>query len=148
MKIEDFIEVLDFPMSTRIGVVYVFFWVAGGVRTPFYVGQTGRFLPRMEDYCAADFAASTDFKVGEAAKYLKNTMNYDVVVGYRLSADPCKDESEIICELRIKRVRLLNDLPGYDYRTADINDQKKEVQKFCDDLRPVFSGEIDSLPTL
>jgi len=121
MKFEDF-SVVDFPLARGPilppdGFVYVFCWVADGVETPFYVGQTNRFAGRMTDYALANFKASTDFCVGEAVKYLKGTKNYRVVVRHRPSPDPPKEEKAIIRRLLVSGVWLLNCLPRYDYRT-------------------------------
>jgi hypothetical protein len=64
MKLEGF-NTIDFGTS-REGVVYVFFVATETEEIPFYVGETDRFQGRMDDYVRAQFAAPTDFKVGEA----------------------------------------------------------------------------------
>jgi hypothetical protein len=134
MTSDDF-TLIDFPPAQpqREGVIYVFFWVDEGVLTPFYVGETDRFIGRMDDYEGASFKATADFKVGEAIKYLKNAKNYRVVVGHRQSANRRDEEKRMISKYRAD-VPLLNDLPGYDYRTANMEDERLRVQRFCDEL--------------
>jgi hypothetical protein len=137
MTFEGF-SVVEFPptkgslLGPPNGFVYVFCWVADGVEIPFYVGQTDRFSLRMNDYCGANFSACTDFCVGEAVKYLKTTKNKRVVVRYRPSVDPPKEEKATIRELLISGVRLLNCLPRYDYRTATATEERDAIRKFCD----------------
>lgn len=135
MRFEDF-RVADFPIakgpvSSPEGFVYVFCWVADGVETPFYVGQTNRFSGRMNDYSLANFKACTDFCVGEAVRYLK-TKRYTVVVRHRPSLSPPKEEKEIIRHLLVSGVWLLNCLPRYDYRTDSESEEREVVHRFCD----------------
>ena len=96
----------------------------------------------MDDYCGALFAACTDFRVGEAVKYLKNEKSLRIVVRYRSSEFPRKDEDSIIRELQLSGVRLLNDLISYDYRTANCEEERAAVKKFCDIL---FSEAVGKL---
>jgi hypothetical protein len=88
----------------------------------------------MEDYCLAQFQASTDFRVGEAVSYLRGTKGYQIVLRYRASAEPAKDEYHLIRKLQLSGFRLLNDLLGYNYRTAQETDERAAVQQFCDVL--------------
>jgi hypothetical protein len=113
------------------GFIYVFFWVADGVENPFYVGQTQRLSGRMDDYLSASFQASTDFRVGEAVKYLHDVKKYPVVVKYRASTDPPKEEYEIIRDLLMEGTWLLNCFPGYDYLKANEAEERNAVQRFC-----------------
>lgn len=136
MKFEDF-SVTDFPVvrgsiSSPEGFVYIFCWVANGVETPFYVGQTNRFSGRMNDYSLANFSACTDFCVGEAVRYLKDTKTYSVVVRYKQSTDPPREEKEIIRRLLVSGVWLLNCLPRYDYRNDTETEEREVVHRFCD----------------
>jgi hypothetical protein len=111
MKLENF-SVVDFPpakdsLPSRAGFVYVFCWVADdGAETPFYVGQTRRFLGRMNDYDLANFKACTDFCVGKAVKYLTSTKNVRVVVRHRPSSEPLKEEKTIVRHLIEPMIRL------------------------------------------
>jgi len=138
MDFDGFSEVTFSPAKGQLpesgGFVYIFFWVADRVETPIYVGQTNGLAKRMEDYEQANFAASTDFRVGEAAKYLRNTRMCRVVVKYKPSKDPPKDEREIIRTLVLEGARLLNCLPSYDYHQADEESEREAVQRFCDML--------------
>jgi hypothetical protein len=134
MRIEDFADYIDFPTPSRVGVVYVIFWIANDQPIPLYVGQTGRFLARMEEYFDADFMAATDFKVGAAVKYLRDVRERRIVVAHRQSDDRFRDESQLIRDLQSQKARLLNELPGYNYRTANIEEQRKKIEEFCDQL--------------
>ena len=111
--------------------MYVFFWVADGVESPFHVGQTKRLSGRMDDYRLAYFKACTDFRVGEAVKYLNDIKDYPVIVKYRASTDPPKEEYEIIRDLHMEGTWLLNCFPGYDYLKANEADERNAVQRFC-----------------
>ena len=145
MNLEDF-SVMDFPPTKNSlpgpphGCVYILCWVADGVETPLYVGQTDRFSGRMNDYCLANFNACTDFCVGEAVKYLKSAKNYRVTVRYRPSLNPGKEEKAIIRGLLVSGVRLLNCLPRYDYRTDSKAEEREVVQRFCDMLAANHAG--------
>lgn len=93
---------------------------------------------RMQDYCQASFKASTDFKVGEAIKYLQQK-NYDIVVKSKQAAGVSKihrtkEEREIIRKLHLEGLQLLNDFRGYDYRTASEDEERMAIQMFCDNL--------------
>ena len=89
---------------------------------------------RIAEYLFADFQAQTDFKVGVAIRYLKNTKGVRVEIGQKHSSELFQDEGDIIRELRSKSVRLLNQHSGYDYRSADRDSEKERVHRFCDDL--------------
>ena len=135
MKLGDFEHVIDFPQ--RGNLVYVHFYVRDGMNDgkPFYVGETGSFIGRMSDYLRATFAAATDFKVGEAIRYLAQN-NIRVKVGYQECPDRKSaraKESEFIARLRKEGVPLLNDLDGYNYLTANEDDERSKVHQFCDD---------------
>lgn len=134
MNSSDFPHVIEFPLQRR-SVLYVFFCAINNAEVPFYVGETDRFAERMGHYFRAQFAAPTDFKVGEAVRYL-TTKDIRIKVGYR----ECRDrqdrkraESELINSLRA-RFKLLNDIPGYNYRTADEIAERQRVHVFCDEL--------------
>ena len=64
---------MEFPQHRDI--VYVFLYVPdeGAEPVPFYVGESSRHVGRFGDYMSANFTASTDFKVGEAVKYLQKS---------------------------------------------------------------------------
>jgi hypothetical protein len=52
--------------------VYVFVVEMGNLFFPLYVGQTNRLFGRFGDYQYASFQAPTDFRVGEACKFLRS----------------------------------------------------------------------------
>jgi hypothetical protein len=134
MKSADFDHVIDLPRRSH--VVYVLFYIFNdeeGER-PFYVGETNRFEARMFDYVIATFGSSTDFKVGEAVRYLVEN-GARVTIGY----DECASravaramESDFIKRLHGEGFGLVNDLEGYDYRTAINADERTKVHAFCD----------------
>jgi hypothetical protein len=135
MKLADFEHVIDFPR--RSNVVYVLFYFRDDADNgkPFYVGETASFIGRMTDYLRGTFAAATDFKVGEAVRYfIQNDIR--VRVGYQEHPDRPSaraKEGELIARLRDDGIPLLNDLFGYDYRTANQSDEGKRVHQFCDE---------------
>jgi hypothetical protein len=134
MKSADFDHVFDFPQRSH--VVYVLFYIRDDEEgeQAFYVGETDRFGARMMDYVIAAFGASTDFKVGEAIRYLVAN-GARVTVGYNECAnrkDARAMERDFINGLRIEGVGLINDLDGYDYRTAINSDERTKIHDFCD----------------
>lgn len=136
MDFEGF-AVLEFPRksSERKEFVYVFCWIDGGVEVPFYVGQTSRMWGRLDDYYWAVFSACTDFRVGEAIRYLC-AKGYRVVVRYKQCADGRACENDIIGKLHQDGRTLLNDAAGYDYRTAIEADERKRIQVSVEALPP------------
>jgi len=129
---------LDFPLSARSlpetpdGYVYVLCWIRNGAESAFYVGQTKRLARRMNDYRVAQFAACTDFRVGEAVRYLRDGKKCRIVVRYKVSTEMRKEEYGLIRELHLSGVRLMNDFSSYDYRMANETEERVAVQKFCD----------------
>ena len=87
----------------------------------------------MGDYVVAAWEAQTDFKVGRAAKYLMER-GQDVLFKYKNSADRKKEQDEFICEFKSQGFTLLNDLPGYDYRTASKEQELEKIEKFIDKI--------------
>lgn len=131
MKLTDFSHTVEFPKRTH--VVYVLFYGEDGGK-PFYVGETASFISRMTDYLRATFAAATDFKVGRAVRYLAAN-NIRIRIGYEEHSDrkaARAAEDRLIRQLRDEGVPLLNDLDGYDYRTAAIEEESTRVHQFCD----------------
>jgi len=129
---------IPFPLPPCGGVVYVFFFRRPGVEkeTIFYVGQTHRFLGRMEDYRRAAFAASTDFKVGETIRYLREYRKCTITVKYMQGENPEQHEIAIIHRLRQppNAIPLLNDLNGYNYQEADVDEERHRIKMFCDEI--------------
>jgi hypothetical protein len=81
------------------------------------------------------FSAPTDFRVGEAVKYL-GTKGYRTVVKYRPSVDPRGEEAAIIKDLRSLALILLNCLSGFDFQKADESEERSRVQSFMDTMLP------------
>lgn len=115
------------------GCVYVLIFSKDGIDKPFYVGQTKRFLGRMDDYFWADFQAATDFKVGEAIRYFCTPpINGKVFAKYKASAQPRDEETLLIAELKGRGLTLLNSVEGYDYRTADKQNRTAALHSVCE----------------
>jgi hypothetical protein len=136
MNFEAFTAV-DFPPINREvpKFVYVLFWVTESQQVPFYVGQTSRIWGRLDDYYWGTFWASTDFRIGEAIRYL-NTKAHRVVVKYKGSEDPRGEEARIIEDLRRAGYTLLNGIGGFDFRKADESEERLKVHRFIDGLLP------------
>jgi len=124
---------IDFAPRSGPGFVYVLCWVAEEGEVPFYVGETQSAWGRLNDYYWADFQASTDFKVGEAVKHLY-AGNRRVIAKYKASTDRLRDQNAIIAALRAEGRTLLNDCRGYNYRTADENNERVRIREFIDAL--------------
>ena len=114
------------------GFVYVFFWIDDGVEVAFYVGETGRLAARINEYCMAGFGACTDFRTGEAIRYLIGVKKRRIILKYRPSKNQKEDEKQLIRDLLLSGVRILNSFPGYDYRYADKAEERQAVQNYCD----------------
>ncbi len=138
----DEFDVTDFPTLKSLrslpgrpaGFVYVILWIAHEVQVPLYVGQTRRLSERMKDYCKAHFMAVADFRVGEAIRYLRDVKKYRIVLKYKRSDGPTREESTIIRKLHLCGVFPMNDLVGYNYQTAKRAEERRIVRKFCDAL--------------
>jgi hypothetical protein len=117
-----------------IGFVYVVFWASGEVEMPFYVGETDSVSRRMGDYWSAQFGAPTDFRVGEAIRYLRDIRNCRISLKYKRSDERKQEEIVLIRKLHLSGVLLLNDLCGYDYWTANKDEERLIIQLFCDRL--------------
>ena len=77
---------------------------------PFYVGESGRNIGRLGDYVSAQFTASTDFNVGQAAKYFA-AKGFRVAVFYKPMAtrNAAKQlQDEYVKRLRANGAMLLN----------------------------------------
>ena len=132
MDFEGFTSV-DFSTKSDVGFVYVLCCLDKESEIPFYVGQTQSIWGRLDDYHWADFQASTDFRVGEAAKYLR-AKNLRIVAKYKASAERRIEEGEIIDALHKEGRRLLNDCPGYHYKTAIPEAERAKVQQCVEDI--------------
>lgn len=93
----------------------------------------------MWDYCTAQFQACTDFRVGEAIKYLREHKGCRITLRYKASDNPPKDERELIRELQVSGPRLLNGLVAYDYQATKPETERLFIRRFCDLLVPTLS---------
>ncbi|MFC1826223.1 hypothetical protein ACFLYZ_02385 [Thermodesulfobacteriota bacterium] len=119
---------IEFPRNPNI--VYIIYIVKDGDEIPIYVGESSRNIGRFGDYVSAKFSASTDFKIGEAIKYIR-TFDYSVRIKYKetLDRDRKNKEREILSNFS-GRYHLLNDLSGYDYLNADELDERLKIHEF------------------
>jgi hypothetical protein len=129
------IRVDTLPKSSE-GFVYVFIVFCNGRQLPIYVGQTKRLAARMGDYEYAQFAACTDFRVGEAVRYFHNERDCGIQVRYRSSTHGLQDEYRIIRELQLLGFHLLNDLRAYDYHQTNADAERKIIRRFCNVIMP------------
>ena len=126
MKISRFKKRIKF--ESPVAGVYAFFIVKGAEEIPFYIGETSSFTARIGDYQRAHFSAITDFKVGQAVRYLRER-GYSVVVGCSEHPNRRKEEKRLIQEAKEKQHELLNGL--------SLGSKGKEqacacVQEWCD----------------
>jgi hypothetical protein len=130
----DFSDFQEMEFPRHRDIVYVFHYVIGDDNdaVPFYVGESSRHVGRFGDYMSANFSASTDFKVGEAVKYLRER-GARIVVKFKESSDRREEEKQLLHKLR-HSVKLLNDLKGYRYGAADIDDERQKIHRFIDEI--------------
>jgi len=112
--------------------VYVIVVTADNGQFPLYVGQTGRLCGRIGDYTTAQFHAPTDFRVGEAIKYLLTQKPCRVDFFYRPSEAHLQDEKVLIREFLLAGYTLLNFLAAFDYKTANRDEERLLVHRFCE----------------
>jgi hypothetical protein len=134
MNFDGFSSVDFLPINRELpAFVYVLFWISESGEVPFYVGQTTRIWGRMDDYYWATFSAATDFRVGEAVRHL-GARGYRVIIKYKATREPLKDEAAIIDDLRpclkAEGRELLNDLSGFNYRVADELAERSRIHDF------------------
>ena len=104
-----------------------------GDTIPFYVGESRRGTRRIGDYLSAQFAASTDFKVGMAVQALREA-GCEVFVSHQRSNDRRTDEAKLIDRYTKLGHKLLNSVPGYNYRSAQKSTEKTRIQQFVTEL--------------
>jgi hypothetical protein len=121
------------PFPEKGDIIYLIGIVHNEKFIPFYIGQTSRNIGRFGDYVSAKFSASTDFKVGEAIKYLR-TLGYKILIKYKESEDRRNEEKGVINEFKQKNKTypLLNEIDGYGYTNADENSERLKIRKFID----------------
>lgn len=96
---------------------------------PFYVGESSRHVGRFGDYVSANLSASTDFKVGQAVKHLRER-GCEVMIRYKSTSSRRDDEKSLIQLFEAKGLQLLNSLGGYKYSEADPDQEKAKVREF------------------
>ena len=74
VNLKDFIDVM-FPQYKKIVYILYFKDKNTNIEIPFYIGESSRGIGRFYDYLMAQFAASTDFKVGEAIRHFQGQGN-------------------------------------------------------------------------
>jgi len=127
----DFVE-MEFPQHKEI--VYVLFFAneENDYEAPFYVGESSRGIGRFGDYISANFSASTDFKVGETVRYLRER-GFKVRIKYKECEDRKAEERKIINILQ-KKSLLLNELEGYNYTTSNEAAERARLHSFLERL--------------
>jgi len=124
----DFAE-MEFPQHKEI--VYVLcFSDESGREIPLYVGESLRGIGRFGDYISAKFSAPTDFKVGEAVRYLRSR-GFKVHIKYKESEDRKAEERKIISILR-RKSRLLNELEGFSYTASNEQAERARLHSFLE----------------
>jgi hypothetical protein len=131
IDLSDFQE-MEFPRHKDIVYVFHFHTDKTPQPIPFYVGESSRHVGRFGDYMSANFSASTDFKVGEAVKYLRN-YGARIFVKFKETHDRREEEKVLLHKLR-RSVKLLNDLKGYRYGEADIDDERQKIHRFMEEI--------------
>jgi hypothetical protein len=127
--LEDY-NVIDFPTTPNI--VYVLFFDMNGAEVYFYVGQTSRHIGRLGDYVSGKFTAATDFRVGEAIKYLQEK-KLVIRVKYREVLNSKSEERDLIQQLS-RKFKLLNHLPAYNYLKSTPDAELTKVRRFIDEV--------------
>lgn len=125
-------SVMTFPKQRDIVYVLCYKCKETNKVCPFYIGESSRNVGRIGDYLSARFTAATDFKVGEAIRYLQFE-GYEVEIKFKDSSDRKAEEKALIINLR-KSYILLNDLNGYDYRTANESEERSRIRAFIDKI--------------
>ncbi|MDD2753459.1 MAG: hypothetical protein PHT44_02535 [Candidatus Portnoybacteria bacterium] len=122
-----------FNFPNDISAVYIIYSAKDNRKIPIYVGESSSLWGRIGDYCRASFKSSTDFKVGEAIKYLRERRQ-NIIVDIRHKDIHTKKERKEKEGATIKEIgrHLLNELKGYNYKNAHIEEQRKRVKEFCD----------------
>ena len=124
------------------GEVYVLLFDDGLSSKEFYVGQTSRFLGRMDDYFWAESAAATDFKVGIAIRYFSQKLGGRVFAKHKAVDDPRAEEKRILELLRGHP--LLNDQGlWYDYKTSNLIEVEDRIVSKCNEI-VAFTGRSET----
>ncbi len=124
-------QTITFPAGGDI--VYVIGFQKGNSFVPIYVGESSRNIGRFGDYVSAKFSASTDFKVGMAVKYLQE-QGRKMLIKYKDSPDRKAEQDQLIRQIQSRGFRLLNDLKGYDYKSANEQAELVKIRSFVDEM--------------
>jgi len=125
-------EMMRFPDHGNIIYVIIFARKGESQGVPIYVGESSKHVGRLGDYISAKFSACTDFRVGEAMRYLQS-LGYDVLMKYMQSHNRKDEERNLINSLR-GSFRLLNDMGAYKYKLADEEQERSKIHAFIDYL--------------
>jgi len=120
---------IPFPEEGNIVYVILYRTPTNPDSTPLYVGESTRNIGRFGDYIKANFRAQTDFKVGRVVRLLRNA-GCEVIVRYATSQHRKVDERALIAKYRAKGIHLLNDLPGYNYKSGNEGDEERRLLDF------------------
>ena len=127
-----FPTVLDFP-QWDVSAVYIVFCISKEKEIPIYVGETNSIRRRIGEYISTNFTMHTNFKVGNAIRYFQEK-RYEVKVKYEVTEYRKEREDKIKAELQQAGYELLNDLKGYNDKTANEEEERQRVRVFCDDI--------------
>ena len=128
---KDFKE-MRYPIDFEWKKVYVICIKKHGKNIPIYVGETRRMFERIRDYFDPSFDAQTDFKIGIALKHILDK-GYEISILHKTSESRKAEEKKILTKLKANGYVLLNDLKGYDYKTANENNEREKICRFVDE---------------
>ncbi|MBN2267725.1 MAG: hypothetical protein JW725_05320 [Candidatus Babeliaceae bacterium] len=139
----DFAE-MEFPQHKEI-VYVLYFSDESGREVPLYVGESLRGVRRFGDYISAKFSAPTDFKVGEAVRYLQSR-GFKVRIKYKESEDRKGEERKIVSILR-RKSRLLNELEGFSYTASNEEAERTKLYSFLEIMTQERGIRTDGIST-
>ena len=122
----------SFEFPTKTSAVYALGIESKNQFVPFYIGETTDLDRRISEYLNPNFDAPTDFRVGEAIKYLK-ARGYVVIFKFKLSDNP-EEEEKAYTERTEKEItdKLLRG--SYDYKTSDPEAERKRAWSEVDEF--------------
>jgi len=146
MTFDDF-ESMEVVHRSEQGFVYVLCWKQDDKEVPFYVGQTQAIWGRMNDYHWGQFQASTDFRIGQAIRYLSER-NLRVVSRYKqvdgTRPDWRRREAQMIKELETEGWLLLNSMASYRYLESNEDLERSRVEGFMEQVRKNATTKLSS----
>lgn len=90
-------------------------------------------------------SAPRDFCVGEAIRYV-DRLGYRVVFKYERTAAP--PEASIIDKLRQEGYLLINDCPGFDWKTPDETVERARINEFMSNAMQVVLKRCEKASSL